>query len=252
MIRLKNKTSNYKFLASPYKNMNKRGGHVGMMLSFVIFITFLVFLYSITEPATRIERGKQDLLSYLKTELVKEFSSDMTSATINASASEKCIKISPITGTEGLGVIAQDLESKDQGILLSYILPDNKVRIDTNNAKLVKVYYSDEFEKVLGEDDDCGGENSYSLGLVRTEEHIFESKIQAVVNDFEANYSEIRDQLNIAPGDEFGFSFRNANDDTINTPEKNVTVNIYVEEVPIQYIDSEANIKPGFLSIRVW
>jgi hypothetical protein len=176
----------------------------------------------------------------------------MTSATLNVSASAKCVKISPIAGTIGLGTLAQDLEAKALGVIPSYILPDDKVRVDNNNAKLIKIYYSEEFEINPGSDDSCGGEGDYGLGLVRTEEHIFESKIQAMVADFDANYSEIKDRLNIAPGDEFGFSFTNESDDTINTPEKNVSVNIYVREVPIQYIDSEANIKPGFLNIRVW
>ena len=49
---------------------NRKGSHVGVVVSFVVFVTFLVFLYLIIQPATIRERDKQYILDYLKLNLV--------------------------------------------------------------------------------------------------------------------------------------------------------------------------------------
>ncbi|MCK4647518.1 hypothetical protein KAT24_01145 [Candidatus Pacearchaeota archaeon] len=51
--------------------MDKKGSHVGMMLSFVIFVTFLVFLYSILQPVIKIRQDKKLILDSLIIELAK-------------------------------------------------------------------------------------------------------------------------------------------------------------------------------------
>ena len=61
--------------------MNKRGSHVGVILSFAIFITFMVFLYFIIEPAIRIQGDKQNILDNLERELLEKFSANLTTYT---------------------------------------------------------------------------------------------------------------------------------------------------------------------------
>lgn len=239
---------------------DKKAGHVGMILSFVVFITFLVFLFSITEPVTRVERSKQDLLHYLQIELINEFEEDMTTSTIGINettveSSMNCIEFDVVEGVENLNAVVKSTNLLDH----ERVNNNESIIIDREGEYFFKVYYSKEFSNTE-KTDVCSGSTpealeegtGYNRGLVRTEEHIFESKILYMIENFESNYTEIKDTLNIAPGNEFGFAFINASDDEISTPEKNVSANIYVEQVPIQYIDSEANIKPGFLNIRVW
>ncbi|MBD3247201.1 hypothetical protein GF378_01115 [Candidatus Pacearchaeota archaeon] len=240
---------------------DKKAGHVGMILSFVIFITFLVFLYSITEPVTRVERGKQDLLQYLQTELIEEFTEDMTTSTISINESLvdsniDCIKFEVVNGAKELNAVV-----KTANKILDHERTNNNesIIINREGENFFKIYYSGEFSNTETENA-CSGstheilaeEREYNRGLVRTEEHIFETKILEMIENFESNYSEIKNTLNIAPGSEFGFAFVNSEDNEISTPEKNVSMNVYVEQIPIQYIDSEANIKPGYLNIRVW
>ena len=66
---------------------NKRGSHVGIVLSFVIFVTFLAFLYTIIEPTIKIQQDKESLLNYLKIELMETFSADLTSTSITINKS---------------------------------------------------------------------------------------------------------------------------------------------------------------------
>ncbi len=233
--------------------MNRKASHVGVVLSFVIFITFIIFLYSITEPATTVDRGKEDLLEYLKTELIRDFSADMTTETIliKDSVVSDCVRIDTEDGD--LTTIAKDEET---GNILESYFDGNKVEIKRNSATNLKVYYSEEFPEIyssLGCTD--LNEEDYEFGLVRTMEEIFESRILNFSNfiNNSQGYDSIKEEYNIPPGSEFGFAFEDGNRNVlVETQDKDVSTDIYVNEVTIQYIDNEANIKPGFIRIKVW
>jgi hypothetical protein len=95
----------------------------------------------------------------------------------------------------------------------------------------------------------------YEISIFRTTEEIFESKIINIsenINESSVYYEDLKTELGLAFDDNFGFSFENANGEIIGIPEPDVNLDIYSEEIPIQYIDNEANIKPGFLTIRVY
>ena len=45
---------------------NKKGSHVGLVLSFVIFVVFLIFMYPLVGPALETKGDKQYLLEPLE------------------------------------------------------------------------------------------------------------------------------------------------------------------------------------------
>lgn len=57
--------------------MNAKGSHVGVMLSFVIFITFIVFMFVIFEPNINLGNSKKSVLTYLEKVLVEKFGGDL-------------------------------------------------------------------------------------------------------------------------------------------------------------------------------
>jgi hypothetical protein len=228
---------------------NKRGTHVGVILSFLIFVTFLAFLYSITEPATRVSRDKLDLLDYLKVELLNKFSEDMSTLIVDVKESG-CILFGEFDeGLRGMEVVAKDNE---ENLLGAYRAGVN-TGVDCN-AGIIKLYYSKEFTNKT--DLGCTKGSDYEIQIFRTTEEIFESKIINISNGIEnipGYYEELKQELGVAFDDEFGFTFTDGNKNFIaGTEEKEISVDIYSEELPIQYLDNEANINPGFLSIRVW
>ena len=233
---------------------NKRGTHVGVILSFLIFVTFLAFLYSITEPATRVSRDKLDLLEYLKVELLKEFSEDLSILTINLTGEEGCIVFGEIDeGLSGWGVVAKDSE----GNLLYSHRKDVETEVSGAQIGILKLYYSKEFSN--GTDLGCEtylSSGDYDIRIFRTTQEIFNSTINRISNEINENYTyyeELKSKLGASSDDEFGFTFSDGNKNFIaGTEEKDVNVDIYSEEIPIQYLDNEANINPGFLSMRVW
>jgi hypothetical protein len=234
---------------------NNRGTHVGVILSFLIFVTFLAFLYSITEPATRVSKDKLDLLEYLKTELLNEFKEDLSTLTIDLNESGCVIFEEFDAELRGQGVVAKD----DTGNLLgAHHQIDGKTEISGSEEGILKLYYSEEFSN--GTDLGCTktitSPVDYEIKIFRTTQEIFNSTIIRISENINENityYKELKEKLGAAFDDEFGFTFSDGEGDVIvSANEKNVSVDIYAEEIPIQYLDNEANINPGFLSVRVW
>jgi hypothetical protein len=235
---------------------NKRGSHVGMILSFLVFVTFSAFLYSVIEPATRSNQDKLDLMNYLEVELLKEFTADMSTLIIKVipSAIQNCIRFPlPNDDLKNMNVVVKDVNEK----VYPTFIDSRNTLINFNRGGALKVYYSNEFPRTL-EITNCltlTEGTTYNISLFKTTEEIFAARI-INLSDYiqdKNNYEEFKTRLNMVVGDEFGFIFNDANKKFIaGTEEKNVSTDIYVEEIPIQYIDSEANIKSGFLSVKVW
>lgn len=242
--------------------MDKRGTHVGIILSFAIFVIFLVFLYSVTEPAIKIQKDKQALLDYLERALIEQTYVEMKTSTlsINATAPQDCIEIENlITELEMNSRIRVKNEFEDTTpSYISETNPDNLLidRDDSGN-RFFKIYNSEEFEEISArtinpckklkkEDED------YTIGLTRTETNIFETKIINLINEYKNNYETLKNELKIPAGSEFGFSFTYSNGTKIETLKKEVSTSVYAKEVPIQYVDKESSISSGFINIKVW
>jgi len=243
--------------------LNKRGSHVGVVLSFTVFIVFLVFLYSVIEPTIKIDKSRQAVLDFLKDKLIDDLSADYTIVTLSINDSliengdlddEECVSIEQIPGTNGLNFIVKD----DGNNPVNSNLNSGKLEIDiTQNSEFFKIYYSEEeFSQQSPSPGNCLGlseeDNDYNL-LVRTRNDIIMTKVSELLVGYQNDYGSLKNDLGVTPGVEFGFTMKyedDSEDSTNDNPPE--TTNVYVEEVPVQYVDSEANIKSGFINIRVW
>src|SRR3989344_3650275 len=87
----------------------KRGSHIDVIISFVIFIVFLGFLYSILAPA-KVQEDKEAVLNYLEKTIKDELSSNLTSASfkITTNSPKECYQILKIIDDENLNVTIKD------------------------------------------------------------------------------------------------------------------------------------------------
>src|SRR3990167_5859951 len=140
---------------------NKGASQIGFVMSFVIFILFLVFMYSAIQPVLKTQASKQSLLDFLRLSLLDNFyAEDLTIMTIEITfeleTSKECVKI---TGGEIRDVYSseQELTIKDgDDNLLSYGDSEGNLVISplpVNN--LLKFYYASELGK--GSPDYDGG-----------------------------------------------------------------------------------------------
>jgi len=231
--------------------MKKRGSHVGVVLSFVVFVTFLIFLYSILEPAIQTRGDKQNLLDYLKTEIIEESLGELITATIVINESyfppELCFEIEQISDK------AFYIVKNQTGGITTSSSEGNKLKINWTNKenRFFKIYYSDEELNSYGlsEENCADADGNYSISYVRNNNYIFEDKIEELIN---YNKDDLRGLLDFPKEDDFWIGFEYEDGTIIKLEEPEVSTNIYAEEFPIQYIDRDANIKSGFINIKVW
>lgn len=240
--------------------MKKRGSHVGFMLSFGIFVVFLIFVYAILQPAIKTEENKQALLDYLNIQIVKNVSYDITNSNVKVDSTSGCINL--INIVSGIGIdsdvagyvlVKNGSDSVKNVFAGSSNLKINETRVSENNFK---IYHSkglrvSEREDVSGCQDLEEGAG-YNFTFVRTSNYVFKDKILDLINMYNRNYNKVREGLNVPVGSNFGFSFVESNGTILETEQMNVSKSVYVSEIPIEYMDSEVNILPGFLRIKVW
>ena len=239
---------------------NKRGSHVGVVVSFAIFVTFLFFVYAILEPTMTTERDKQYILDYLKLNLVDNVSSEVTTLTINvieSTGDKDCINTQTIYPyIEGYEYDL--LITNGSNFIFSYSFnPSTDVWIETGKdfTGLLKVYYGDEVNKSPESSVSGCVPRLSSVGYVKSYSEIFESKIGDINESYYTDYEGLKSELGIPDGTEFSFYLLDGERNEIFKAENqapSTTKSVYVEEIPIQYVDEQGNIKFGFLVIKVW
>lgn len=237
----------------------RKGTHIGVVLSFVIFMTFIIFLYIIVQPAIKLD-DKQNFLEYIEGEIIGKSSTDLTSVSVAVDKTnpKTCIQFLDFFNKTEIGnrIIARN----DAGnVLQTRISGDGKnlFIVKSEEDDFIKVHESNEFDIAeTGVINPCQqlseGKGGYNLGLIKTNKQIFETKIIKLMNDYNNNYETLKEELGVAPGSEFGFSFTYSDGIIIKTGEKNISVSVYVNEIPIQYISKDAAREPGFLNIKAW
>src|SRR3989344_9392359 len=127
-----------------YIMKQKKGSHVGVVLSFVIFMTFIFFIYLITQPALKTER-KDNSLEFLAMGLMEKVSANLTavSVAITQSNPQDCVRLSSFFSTTDVGnkVVARD----NSGNTLQSSVDVDDLLVVRNGVTFFKVYGSEEF-----------------------------------------------------------------------------------------------------------
>jgi len=238
------------------KRCNKKGSHVGVIISFVIFVTFMIFLYSLTKTSIRSEEKENSLLDYLKMRLIQDSSAELTTITVNLekSSSSDCVELNGLITQLEINsriIVKNNNQTTTIAALNSEDLRIN--RID-NGDTFFKIYYSNEFPATGSSSWTCEEFNAgtdYILGLVKTEEYVFEEKFFNLIDSYE-NYEDMKENLKIPEGSEFGLGFIYENGTLFNIGIKDVTSDIYIKEIPVQYVSLSGDIRSGFIRIMIW
>jgi hypothetical protein len=238
------------------KRENKKGSHVGVVISFVIFVTFMVFLYSLTKTSVKPEEKQNALLDYLKTRLIQDTSANLDIVTVNLerSSGSGCIELNNIVNKFAINARII-VKNKDQ-IATGAALNGNDLRINrvNNGDEFFKIYNSNEFAATGVGGWACEEFNEgtdYTLGLAKTETYVFEKKVFDLMQSY-SNYEVMKEYLKIPEGSEFGLGFVYENRTSVDVGIKDVTTDIYIREIPVQYVSMQGDIRSGFLKIMIW
>jgi hypothetical protein len=221
---------------------NRRGSHVEVIISFIIFVTFILFIFSIVEPSISTQKDKKNMFDGIDLKIIDEVSSNMTIITVNfGGGSGGCVDLDDLNIGKGI-VVKDDL---DRGVSSS--ADDNSLQINGGSGEtFFKIYYSEEFDELTGSG--CSP-TSYDLGLTKTSKYIFQKKVIELIN---RDYETLRNEFNIPEGVEFGYGIVLSNGTTIETNQQQLPTNVYIRETPIEYVDLDGNILEGYLKTRIW
>ena len=240
--------------------MKKRGSHIGIVLSFIIFVIFLTFLYSTLEPLIKVKGDKEFMLEYLEVVLIEKLNTNLTTltVTIDESVSQDCVILDNlIEDVNGLNskIIVKDYY---KNIIPSYISQGSSSDLIVDRVSsgdtFLKIYGSEEFGS-LNEKSTLGCEllgTEYKIKLLKSSEYISKTKVEELKDGYLDEYESLKEELNVPEGSDFGFGFIYNDGTIIETESKNVSRSVYVEEVPVRYLDGEANILSGYIKIKIW
>lgn len=234
------------------KRRDKKGSHVGMILSFSLFIVFIFFLYFIFEPSLKSSDEKKLALESIETKLFEKLETDFVEILVtNASSSADCIRVSNIFDKTDY-VIAKDVE----GSIVPYNLAGSSIYVNWNSGlNRIKLYGANNLSNKTSDAVDItscvGGSNIESINR---QKYVSVLGLNQIITDYDNNYDELRNELGINFDYEFEFRFEDVNGNLLNAT-KGVNPNmidVYARTIPVVYFDGEANIFPGSVYLRVW
>jgi hypothetical protein len=228
---------------------SKKASHVGIVLSFIIFMSFLVFLMYIIEPGIKIKEDKQSILDSVKYALIKKISTQVTTITIyDESVDAECLKVD----LSGLNISKSNILVKDKNNkILDSTLKGDFLTFSkgSESDKLIFIFLStQEFINTTNTNEVC---QSTKIKSLKKEDLIFEKTIINTIDKYENNYNDFKEELGISRTINFGFSFTYPNQTTIRTSKKTGDI-VYANEIPIFYINDKAEINSGNIVVRVW
>jgi hypothetical protein len=221
---------------------NRRGSHVEVIISFIIFVTFILFIFSIVEPSISTQKDKKNMFEGVDLKIIGEVSSNMTTITVNfGGGSGGCVDLDNLN--IGKNIVVKD--AYGEGVSSS--ADDNSLEINGESGEtFFKIYYSEEFDELDGSG--CSP-TSYDLGLTKTSKYIFQKKVMELIS---RDYETLKTEFNISEGVDFGYGIILSNGTTIETNQEQLPTNVYIRETPIEYVDLDGNILEGYLKTRIW
>jgi len=217
-------------------------------------------MYSIVQPALNVQRDKESISSSLELGILKKLSYDMTTGTISLenTLGSGCVQLEDAITALGIGKNIVVKEGSGT-ILNSYISSSGEndilVQGTSSSGNLLKIGYSsilNEAETLSLTCTELQEGEGYTIGLVKTQKYLFEIKMIELIEEYHTQYEELKAELNILEGMEFGYGLVLSNGTIIETNGGEPTTNIYVQQTPIQYVNVEGNIVAGYIETKIW
>lgn len=228
--------------------INKKGSsHVGIVLSFTLFVTSIIFLYNIVGAPVQDIDEKTDNIDFIKSNFISYNSEDIVIARIPASA--QCVTISnPDFDFDSPQIYAN---SNGNEIGASIVGGTSEIAL---SSEMTKVYYSNSsFEKEI--EYTSGGCISTQPSSISYDNIILEKNINQLTEILNDNETQFRDIMKISNDYEFAFIFEFSNGTRIGhdiTEDRNIKTNIYSREYIVNYLSLKGNNQLGKLEIKIW
>lgn len=254
---------------------NKRGSHIDVIISFVIFVGFIVFFYAIIQPSfVNTSRDKSVIFNSLYLELKQNLTginNSIIGVRINLQKSSQnyCIILTNFVGVAGLQSPPQIIVYNETGgIYPAYISSKNGqdlyINMSNPSSVLLNIYSSQLFSQIPQNPSGLtpctslsynNQNNNYTIGEIQNSSYnyISDANVKQLINEYNSNYNAVKIWFNLTANTDFGFSFDYQNLTSIGTNDKPPAYkNVYAETFPIIYLTQNNSLQSGNLVIRIW
>lgn len=241
----------------------KRGtSHVEIILSFMLFISFIIFMFIVFKPLDIFLKSTSDLeivedkiLKNISTILSVLFPISIDSSVYSIMQSEPCFYIdNPLNESSTLPLI---MKNKTGGII-NASRQGGDIYFE-NSGNFYNLFYSLELkERELSDTSSCTtklsyelGNEEYTIGLIRSYEVISYSKLIDFKENYNENYEQLKKELGLE--DDFEISILNS-PEIIFEPAKDKPqgVKILARDVSILILKENTDLKNDIMNIQVW
>ena len=236
----------------------KGAGHVEVIISFIIFIGFLIFLFTIFNPLDLANNTSLVDSVFLKME--EELAIRVSSVSIsldNPGAVTGCFSISEIGGLDCSHT--RDVRVFDKnGNFVGAKLEGGRIHIDLASITEKNFYTIICAEKNLPSGSPSGctslSEGDFELGIISDKKIWSEGKISDFEDDFEGDgYVSLKEEY-VPAGSDFGFRVWDLENQEVPLYEGGETpaTRVDARTIPIDVIDGNAEIEKRTLTILTW
>ena len=233
---------------------NKKGTHVDVILSFILFISFLIFMFVLLEYPLKVEEDQKYTIQYLENKISEEISENvgivyLTNSSIKG-ISENCISVNKsLFDLNYRNYIAQEetlnkIKSKEVGeiIYLEW----------TSSNNFFKIYYSNQtFNSSLWIEGTPICQTASIKGISEKKEY-FETKVLNLLQNYTTNYTYLKSYLGVPLAEDFGLQFEYSNGTILGTNVSDLKTNILIKKIEINYLDKNAQKLNGKIRIYSW
>ena len=227
---------------------NKKATHVGIILSFVIFVTFVIFLIVVLKPTSNLQNSDKSTIELLKKNIQDFTSSEIISFILTTSESSNCFAFDE----SGYNLGGFNVSVRNQDNTLSNIVRESNILYIEKDVpdQIYKVDYS---PYNLSATSFSNPNNCKDLDIksIKKTDQILEPLINELILKQGNNYSGLKSDFNVPGEKDFGMMFEFENTTTIgkSIPEKRKAT--YVKKFQVIYLDLNANEKIGNFIIYV-
>lgn len=231
-------------------NRNKKGfSHIEVVLSFVIFLGFLIFLFAIFNPF-KINNKSDVYIEITERAIMDNISTKVDFFTIKLNENANgCFYFT--YGLNLSNVVVKDNSYSRTNA--SSILIDDKKRIKIDGAGNFFYVYSNE-GFVENNEKSCSkelGGDEYNIGLFRSYEMVSFSKLNSLTDNYNSDYLNLKKVMGLTK--DFSFNVRESSGNIILTTNKKAPkTEVFARDEPIQLVYENGSFKYAILNIGVW
>jgi hypothetical protein len=229
---------------------NKKGSHVGIILSFTLFITSILFIYNIANSPIKTSIEKYNVIETIKNNFINYNSESVFVIRIPGDTFPNCVRIERPDGLYDDGQIFGKLISEGKTNEIGTTISDDYIYFQGSlGAK--KLYYTNNSpDKTLTVvTSDCSDSNIFNVdeGFFLMEKRIIET-----FEKFKDDYADAKEELDISKDYDVVISFEYPNGNIIKINDKDVKDDVYANKYRVEFLSLDGDEEIGNLIIKIW